>query len=376
MKMGYMMRQTKILTTADAKEWTALLERTERPDIYFTPEYARIYERKYTPEIDESFCGETVVFVYGDDEECVLYPFIKRRIDLPHLQGTAHEPRQYDIISHYGYEGPILNCPNPSRRDALVREFRTAFSTYCKEQRIVTEFIRFHPLLRNHEPLEGLLPVEKRNHTVVVDLTRSEAELLDRMNKKTRNLIRKAEKSGVIIERSEQMDDLRRFVELYLDRMTKNRAHQKYLFSYDFYEQTVASLGKHASLFVAKLDGKVIAASLFMHRYGFLHYHFSGSDKAYLTLAPNNLLLWTVMKWGKAQGYRQFHLGGGRGKDDELFHFKAGFSPDHAQFCTASVIHDRAAYDSLCRQRDEANKTRSAERKDDYFPYYRKPLEG
>jgi len=107
-----------------------------------------------------------------------------------------------------------------------------------------------------------------------------------------------------------------------------------------------------------------------MHKYGFLHYHFSGSDKDYLHLAPNQLLLWEVAKWGKEQGFQTFHLGGGLSNDqkDKLFHFKAGFSKGRTRFHTANLTHSEELYEKLCQLRKSQSEP---EINQDFFPFYR-----
>jgi lipid II:glycine glycyltransferase (peptidoglycan interpeptide bridge formation enzyme) len=194
------------------------------------------------------------------------------------------------------------------------------------------------------------------------------------MDKKTRNLIRKAEKNGILIEETTRREDLATFTNIYLDTMEKNQAHAKYLFPQIFYERTMDLLQDTISLFVAKYQEKIIAASLFMHQYDYIHYHFSGSDKNYRQYAPNNLLLWTVIQWGQQKGYKTFHLGGGLGQDESLFRFKAGFSDERARFCTASIIHDTETYQRLNKLKDALDKKKtSQEEPSSFFPYYRKP---
>ena len=358
---------SKVLTTKDSEEWTRILEKTQTPDVYFTPEYSKTYEDSYSDEIDQDFCGQSILFFYGNEEEFIIIPTLKRQLNkLPFLKDS--QIKAFDTSSPYGYNGPLIHCPDKKNKNKLVQEFLTNYKQFCQENKIATEFIRFHPLLENHNLLKN---TDKRNQTVWIDLTKDEDQLLKEMNKKTRNLIKKAKKSGIEIKQSKSKEDLKKFTELYLETMERAGATKKYLFPYKFYENTFDNLKENISLFTANYQGKIIVASLFMHGYGFLHYHFSGSDKNYLNLAPNQLLLWEVAKWGKKQGFNRFHLGGGLSSDpkDKLFHFKSGFSSTTSRFYTAGITHDKKLYQELCELRKK--RSENQEKNPDFFPFYR-----
>ncbi|MCD4760237.1 GNAT family N-acetyltransferase [archaeon] len=348
----------KILTTKD-EEWNKILEKTSEPDIYFTREYARIYEDNYSKQIDEAFCGESILFFSGDKNNFVTFLTIKRPIKL--------DKTYFDLITPYNYGGPLIKVTNKSKEE-VIQEFQANLKDFCKKNNIVTEFIRFHPVLKNHEHFKDSLNIDKRNPTVIMNLEKDKESLLKDMHKKTRNLIRKAEKNNITIELSK---DIKKFTNLYLETMQKVNAPEKFHFPLEFFKNTVKHLDKNISLFTATHKEKIIAASLFMHKYDSIHYHFSGTDSNYRNLAPNQLLLWKVALWAKEKGYKNFHLGGGvnpNQEKDPLFHFKSGFSKDRLRFHTASVIHDNKAYKRLNILRDTSKKQ---DKIIDFFPYYR-----
>ena len=216
--------------------------------------------------------------------------------------------------------------------------------------------------------------VDKRNTTVYLDLTKNEGTLLKEMNKKTRNLIRKAQKKGIQISISENKEDLKEFTKLYTKTMKRANASSKYFFPLKFFTNTFKYLKNNAKLFVAKYNGKIIASSIFLHKQDLLHYHFSGSDENYLNLAPNNLLLWEAAKWGKRMGCTKFHLGGGLSDnyDDSLFHFKSGFSNTLSKFYTVNVIHNNNVYKTLNILKNESKlKKDGVPINGNFFPKYR-----
>ena len=137
----------------DGATWDERLSRlaADLRDVYFTAGYHLVWERNGD--------GEARGAVLETPEGTVLYPFLVRRLaDAPML---GDEWRGYlDITSAYGYGGPLVSTPDggpadATRRVRLLGLFRAEFSAWCREQRIVSEFIRFHPLLENEV---GFLP--------------------------------------------------------------------------------------------------------------------------------------------------------------------------------------------------------------------------
>jgi perosamine synthetase len=381
----------RILTLKDRKEWSRLVDATNEPDVYFTPEYASIYEEDYGKDANESFCGESLLFFFGNDDEYILYPFVRRSInDLPFLKesGKSEEKSKeaYDIISHYGYSGPIIKIKESKNEDdkkRLVKGFMESFREYCRKKSIITEFVRFHPLLKNDELFREFVSLDARNETVFVDLTKDIGTLSAELNKKTRNSIKKAEKNNVKIEISSKKDYIKTFTKIYNNTMERNKASSKYFLPNKFFDKTASELRDNLLLFVAKKDNKIISGALFMQKYGLMHYHFSGTDNDYSSLAPNDLILWKAIQWGKEHNCRKLHLGGGVSNDDSLFKFKAGFSKDRSRFYSASIIHDKGRYDELCKLKDSYEtriRMKSGEQmtKDDlksgFFPNYRKTI--
>lgn len=353
----------KILKLEDKEEWKLLVKKIG-DDIYFLPQYSEIYSSHYSKEIDKVFHGEPIFFFYGSDDEYIVQSFLKRRInDQPFLKDFEEE--YFDLISPYGYCGPLVKEPNKE----LVKGYLKTTTEYCLRNNIITEFVRFHPLIKNHGLFKQHHPLDARNITVSIDLTQEVSTIFQNMNKKTRNLIRKAEKNDIKIVCSENNDYFDDFVRLYLKTMSKNEAKKEYFLTNEYFENTRKLLCDNLTLFIAKYQEKIIAASLFMHKGKYIHYHFSGSDKEYLHLAPNNLLLFEVIKWAKYKGYEELHLGGGNSSDpkDPLFHFKSGFSDKTNQFYTMNRIHNPKIYKALVNMKKQAGE----EINSNFFPAYR-----
>lgn len=308
-------------------------------DVYYLKEYGEVWADYEKADFE--------LFEYKEGSNSVIYPVLKRKID----------DKWCDITSPYGYSGPFANSQDKS----FYQEFRQAFNLYCQKNHVVSEFIRFHPLLKNHSVAQGIIPTRKRGQTVWIDLSKSEDQLFSDLRKTHRNIIRKAQHSNLSIklEKSEKIDD---FYRLYVDTMKRKKAINYYLFSEKFFKDHFNKLNNNIFWLGAYYQDKPVAGAVFLKSANFLHYYFSGSDSQYLSLSPGTLILWEAIKIGKKLGLHKFHLGGGI--DDKLFFYKTGFSDNLADFYTGEVIHNRKIYNLLTRKNGTP--------KGNYFPLYRR----
>lgn len=368
----------RILTTTgqDFEKWRYLVNKNPQADIYFMPEYAKIFEAT-KEEIREAFGGEAQLFFYGDEQNYVIYPFFKRSIgELSFSQFLPTESKNwYDIVSPYGYSGTLAHITQSEKETPLWESFFSEFHQHCVQNNIVAEFARLHPYIKNHLPLREFVGqnIRKNAEVVYIDLQQDEFLMRKNMTKGNKSSVSKARRSGVGISRSKSKDDIAAFYQLYTHTMERSEAKRAYFFSREFFDNTLQLLGDNVELFSAQYKGRVAAASLFLCKGNMVHYYLSGSDADFLSVCPNNLLLYEVILWAKEQGYKVFNLGGGYQSNDSLFHFKSSFSKTTADFCTYSRVHNEEIYKLLCQTRDKYDRLNGKELvNSDYFPQYRR----
>ena len=125
---------------------------------------------------------------------------------------------------------------------------------------------------------------------------RTEEELLAGMRKTVRNLIRRAEKEGVAVEASpDPVADLRHFIALHDE--TRKR-HKFTPYSNAFFRAQVERFAprKECTLYLARWQGTVIAASIHMHAFGETSYHHGASSAGHPKIPASQLLQWTAIK--------------------------------------------------------------------------------
>ena len=342
----------RILTGQQREEWHRVLTLFPEADVYYTPEYADAFER-----IGD---GEALCLYYEDAGFRAMNVVMKRPV--PNPNGVEELQGYYDYVTPYGYGGFLVSDRG---NQTAVSRLAEAYEQHCRENRIVAEFVRFHPVLENAHTVEDLYQVIDLGHTVCLDLGSPEI-IWQNITSKNRNMIRKAEKNGVTIHTGSSRELYETFREIYDDTMRKVDAADYYFFPTEFYDSIREQLTEHALLFYAMREGEIIAMSIILHTKGAMHYHLSASRREYQTYAPTNLLLYKAALWGCEQGMRTFHLGGGLGsREDHLYHFKKEFNRgEDTRFSIGKRVFRQDVYDRLC---EEVN----ADPEASFFPRYR-----
>lgn len=367
-------------TESDRIRWNYLLGRVKNKDVYFMPEYMELFQNA-PPEVSRNFGGEAILAFYGNDDVFIIYPFFKRPVHelefykaMPLNYGSI-----YDIISPWYYSGILINSANEPANialcECLLNSFLKEFHKYCTDTNIVSEFMRLHPFIKNGV-LDKIISnnSKKSGDVVYINLSQDLNTIFKNMNKSNRNCISKSLRNGVNVFKSQNRTDLNIFYQLYTSTMKQVNAENRYYFPKSFFDEMFNCLGDSVTLFIAEYDCKPIAASIFLNKYGFVHYYLSGSDPDYRKICPTNLLLWEAIMWAKKQDYEIFEFGGGHGQGGSLYKFKSSFSKDRVDFYTYTKIHNEKIYKVLCDARDEYDRINGFQINinSEYFPAYRK----
>lgn len=179
-------------------------------------------------------------------------------------------------------------------------------------------------------------------YTFVLDLTKSEEELLKTMHTKTRYNLRVATKHGVVIREDNSPEAL----SVYLRLSEETTERQGFYAHNRLYHQTVWNIMHKAGiarLFTATYQGRTLAAWIIFALDKTIYYPYGASGREHREVMAPTLLLWEIARWGKANGFTSFDLWGALGPsptgepDPENpwfgFHkFKQGFNPTLVEF--------------------------------------------
>jgi serine/alanine adding enzyme len=348
------MAKFDIITNKDS--WSKIVNSFDNTDVYFKYGY-------FVPFSNYSNIQPNLFF-YESESGKVAYPYMLRDIALcPGLNGKIDKDKYFDISSAYGYGGPLYETNDLPK---LKSEFMEIFSIHCAEKNIISQFDRFHPILKNHLFFDGYSELAQIRKTVHLDLADSDT-IWKNIDPKCRNMIRKAEKCGVVVKVDDDRETLSEFTELYQATMKRNCTEEFYFFSREFFNDTMLNLGENVFISNAYFEDKLIASALFMKNEKKLHYHFSGSDPEYRNLQANSLLLYKTALYGLENGIKIFHLGGGfESEKDSLFKFKKSFNRNEPNdFFIGKKIHSSEQYDQM------VIKSANSGIESTFFPKYR-----
>lgn len=348
-----------VFSINESNKWNEIVKGFNNYDVYYLPDYTKAFQIHGD--------GEPLLFYYEDGNIKAMNVVLKRDIAKDKkFSGKLQENSYYDITTPYGYGGFLIEGEVTQESLKCLDD---EYSSLCKQEGIISEFVRFHPVLNNSESAEKIYEISNFGKTITLKLE-SQEQVWGDFTPKNRNVIRKAKKSGVEIYWGRDAKLFSNFIDLYNDTMDKDNAKDYYYFKKNFYNSVLHDLKFNSMMFYAIYQEKIIAMSMIMHSNQQMHYHLSASNREYQNLAPTNLLLYEVGCWGSENGYKTFHLGGGLGSsEDNLYKFKKAFNRNSDYtFAIGKKIFDEEKYNELVkiRSRDDNYNSETL-----FFPKYR-----
>lgn len=353
----------KTFTIKDIENWENTAKSFSMYDIYFSPNY-------FIPFMNNGD-GSPTAFYYEGSYGRVFHSFLKRDIsEFPRFQKEIEKSTYFDISTVYGYGGPIYECEEKNL-EKLSKEFYERFQQYCSEENIISEFLRFHPMMGNEIFSKDHVAIENIRKTVCIDLSKGMDYVWKKFSSTARNRIRKAENSGLIVHNGITDTYITAFTDLYNKTMKKNHADSYYYFNDNFFKDSINYLKDNSNLFIATYNEKIVAATIIVYSDNYVHYHFSCSDPEHATLPSTDLIIYSIINWAIKKGMKSLHLGGGHeDSNDSLYRFKKKFTKDEAlNFYIGKKIYDKKAYDWLVSKTLDYN---DMTKNSNYFPCYRK----
>ena len=271
-----------------------------------------------------------------------------------HPQGSIyhHSAWRQVLLSTYGYtsvyvalENRVTGCLEGILPFMLVRSRITGkrlvslpFTSYCPmliPDCKLEEAIQFargkHPEaayleLKSLETIESapdMLEKQSEYTTHILDLRPGQKQVFNSCHATSiRQRVRKAEKSGMKLRMAESEDDLNTLYDLHIDVRKK---HGLPPHPYAFFAHMWRVMAPKGFLLVPLLEheGKVIAGAIVFRYKNTFHFEYSASDQTKLTLSPNQVLIWEVIKIACSEGAEFFDFGRSSLTNQTLIEFKS-----------------------------------------------------
>lgn len=238
---------------------------------------------------------------------------------------------RHEFARYFSY----LYCPRPVfKNEPLQEDFFTQIKKIADAEHAV--FLKIDPQDSIPEKWHlrvrmVLSPSVQPRESVMMDLSRSEEELLAGMHEKTRYNIRLAEKRGVEVSKV-LFEDLDRDFEIFWTLLRETGIRNTFFLHKKEYYQTLFQAQSNLfsnELFFAVVKGKVLAAALvnFYQPSGMAVYLHGASSRDQKELMAPHLLHWRIIQEVKKRGLKGYDFWGiDEQKWPGVTRFKLGFS--------------------------------------------------
>lgn len=177
--------------------------------------------------------------------------------------------------------------------------------------------------------------------TLILDLSKTEEELLAPMTKKTRQYIRKSGNSGIEIKLAKNLDDISECLTIYKE--TARRAGFP-LHNDKYYEDIFETMSSNSQVFMATHEGRVVAFLWLAVSTGTAFELYGGMNDEGQQLRANYILKWSAIRRVKEWGISRYDMNGLL--NDGVSKFKQGFA-SHETMLAGSYEKPLSPYHNL-----------------------------
>jgi len=195
--------------------------------------------------------------------------------------------------------------------DAVAGALMTRAATIAQQERLD------HLELRHTERCFDELPCKQHKVSMMAALDSSAERAWEGLDRKVRNQIRKAEKSGLTTSAggAELLDE---FYAIFCRNM---RDLGTPVYPRAFFHEVLSTFPDCARVILVRQGTTPVAAGIVLGDGGTVEVPWASSLNEYRSLCPNHALYWFAMQWAIAHGFRVLDFG--RSTPDEgTFHFK------------------------------------------------------
>jgi len=213
--------------------------------------------------------------------------------------------------------GPNIKSKIKNQKSKILNIFFSKLKQIAKEEK--TSFIRIAPIWeRKEENIKVFKDLGGQNAPIHIhpevawelDITPSEEDLLMKMRKTTRYLIRQVQKNEDIkIYQSQNLRDIEIFHKLYQEVVSR---HRFVPFSLDYLKNEFSAFNSdnQISIFFGKYKNEIISSGIFIFWQDIAFYHHGASLLKYPKVPVPYLLQWEAIKEAKKRNCQTFNFWG------------------------------------------------------------------
>jgi FemAB-related protein (PEP-CTERM system-associated) len=276
-----------LASDGDVTAWDAFVSRCPQATGYHEWAWRRVFERAF---------GHEPIYLIAR-----RHGQVAGILPLVHINSFLFG-RTLTSLPFLNYGGVVADA------DAVAQELLAAAAEMTRRRRCG------HVELRHRQRRFPTLPCKQHKVTM---LLRIEAELWDRLDRKVRNQIRKAQKSGLVAEQG-GAELLKDFYAVFARNM---RDLGTPVYSRRLFEEVLEAFPDRARVHVVRLGAMPVAAGIAYRTGTTVEVPWASSVRDHNSLCPNHLLYWSVIETAVAKGCDRLDFG--RSTPDEgTFKFK------------------------------------------------------
>jgi len=238
--------------------------------------------------------------------------------------------------------GTFIKGPKPTK-DLLAK-----LKGLAKENNLVSIKIEPDYVPKNKDERDKLIKLLKSHGcvrgktlftptTFVIDLAKSEDDLMKSFSGKTRYNIRLATKKGVEIKEDNSDIAFERYLKLTGETVERqgfyahNKKYHRLMWKFLYQDPVTKRKQPTARLIKAVYKRETIASWILFVGDNALYYPYGASSHKYKEVMASNLMMWEAIRLGKKLGLKKFDLWG-REEGKGFTKFKEGYSPSVLEF--------------------------------------------
>ena len=152
----------EVIAIEQSEQWDTVVRSFENYDVYWLSGYVKAFQIHGD--------GEPLLFHYEKNGTRGINVVMKRDVAKDvRLTGLIEVGKYFDFATPYGYGGWIIEGEDT---DGLFK----AYEAWLERNGIISEFVRFHPMVKNHEKCSSFYDVIQLGEVVHMDLNSPEEQ--------------------------------------------------------------------------------------------------------------------------------------------------------------------------------------------------------
>jgi len=305
------MFEIKIVKDINLEEWNELLLNSREATVFHTKEWIEVLMKTYHNY-------EPLYIIANENGKVIggMPVFDDKRFGVHNFLSMP--------LSTYG--GPVSLDADAMVVESILRKFSKL------GEKLNPGLLRVIDLSKKCDVLKSFAFHERKFSTHILDLNCSLDYIwTNKINKKTRNEVRQSQKREVTVESVKNKVDVHLCYEM-ITNLAKR--HNTTPLPFELYDNLFKIMPKSGLVRweVAKYKNIPIANCIYFTYKDKMFYWMNASYKEYQNLRPNDLLVYSMIRWGVENGYKYCNFGASPPEAKGLIRFKESWGAEKVEY--------------------------------------------